>query len=166
MARAIIRLTKERNRCLTQLVRPRLPGPELLSIHLFPNWQPARASSSSSTLAPVCSLPPTRLTPLHSRKHSALHIQSRISNRAISYVAMSSSTNNTADPVERTTSPYPDPRQIGPKSKILATRTSNYHSTSLRNMVTAHTVNKTALHPGGVQYVYTLIGIVVAGQSY
>merc|ERR1711977_678159 len=48
-------------------------------------------------------------------------------------------------------SPYPDPRELGPKSKILATRTGNYHSTSLRNMVTINTVNKTALHPGGVQ---------------
>ncbi len=61
--------------------------------------------------------------------------------------------NNSADPVERTSSPYPDPRELGPKSKILATRTGNYHSTSLRNMVTINTVNKTALHPGGVQYV-------------
>ena len=61
--------------------------------------------------------------------------------------------NNSADPIERTSSPYPDPRELGPKSKILATRTGNYHSTSLRNMVTINTVNKTALHPGGVQYV-------------
>merc|ERR1712227_757424 len=53
--------------------------------------------------------------------------------------------------IERTSSPYPDPRELGPKSKILATRTGNYHSTSLRNMVTINTVNKTALHPGGVQ---------------
>lgn len=76
-------------------------------------------------------------------------------------------------PIERASSPYPDPRQLGPKSKILATRTSNFHSTSLR-MVTATspTVNRTcqfvfysltfpslavadpspsiALHPGGV----------------
>lgn len=60
--------------------------------------------------------------------------------------------NNAADPVERTSSPYSDPLTIGPKSKILATRTSNYHSTSLR-MVSNNTVNKTALHPGGVKYV-------------
>jgi phosphoenolpyruvate carboxykinase (ATP) len=66
---------------------------------------------------------------------------------------MSPPLNNTADPVERTSSPYPNPYEIGPKSKILSSRTSNYHSTSLRNMVTVNTVNKTALHPGGVQYV-------------
>jgi phosphoenolpyruvate carboxykinase (ATP) len=60
------------------------------------------------------------------------------------------SLNNAADPVERTSSPYPDPRQLSPKSKLLATRTGNFHSTSLRNMVSM-TVNKTALHPGGVQ---------------
>jgi hypothetical protein len=64
---------------------------------------------------------------------------------------MSPPLNNTADPVERTSSPYPNPYEIGPKSKILSSRTSNYHSTSLRNMVTVNTVNKTALHPGGVQ---------------
>jgi hypothetical protein len=60
------------------------------------------------------------------------------------------------EPVERTSSPYPDPRQLGPKSKILATRTSNYHSTSLR-MVTATnaTVNRTckfvSMHLTGVK---------------
>jgi len=66
---------------------------------------------------------------------------------------MSPPLNNAADPVERTASPYPNPYEVGPKSKILSSRTSNFHSTSLRNMVTVNTVNKTALHPGGVQYV-------------
>jgi len=48
------------------------------------------------------------------------------------------------DPVERTSSPYPDPRQLGPKSKILATRTSNFHSTSLRMVSTSNpSVNRT-----------------------
>jgi hypothetical protein len=49
-----------------------------------------------------------------------------------------------SDPIDRTSSPYPDPRQLGPKSKILASRTSNFHSTSLR-MVTATnpSVNRT-----------------------
>lgn len=57
--------------------------------------------------------------------------------------------NNSADPVERTSSPYP-PGQLGPKSQLLASRTGNFHSTSLRlpSMVTVNTVNKTALHPG------------------
>jgi hypothetical protein len=48
------------------------------------------------------------------------------------------------DPVERTSSPYSDPRQLGPKSKILATRTSNFHSTSLRMVsATNPSVNRT-----------------------
>jgi phosphoenolpyruvate carboxykinase (ATP) len=64
---------------------------------------------------------------------------------------MSAPLNNARDPIERTASPYSNPYEIGPKSKILSSRTSNYHSTSLRNMVTINTVNKTALHPGGVQ---------------
>jgi hypothetical protein len=68
---------------------------------------------------------------------------------------MSPPLNNAADPVERTASPYSNPYELGPKSKILSSRTSNFHSTSLRNMVTVNTVNKTALHPGGVQYVPT-----------
>jgi hypothetical protein len=76
---------------------------------------------------------------------------------------MSPPLNNAADPVERTSSPYSNPYEIGPKSKILSSRTSNYHSTSLRNMVTVNTVNKTALHPGGVQYVQfgEVTGLVV-----
>jgi len=69
---------------------------------------------------------------------------------------MSPPLNNAQDPVERTASPYSNPYEIGPKSKILSSRTSNFHSTSLRNMVTINTVNKTALHPGGVQYVRTI----------
>ncbi|TVY87873.1 Phosphoenolpyruvate carboxykinase (ATP) [Lachnellula willkommii] len=63
---------------------------------------------------------------------------------------MATPLNNSKDPVERSQSPYQDPRTLGPKSKILASRTSNFHSTSLRTMVT-NTVNKTALHPSGVQ---------------
>jgi len=58
------------------------------------------------------------------------------------------------DPVLRTSSPYSDPLQKGPRSQQLATGTLNYHSTSLRNMV-SNSVNKTALHPGGVQCVFT-----------
>jgi hypothetical protein len=78
--------------------------------------------------------------------------QTRFRSRTRSF-RMSPPLNNVADPVERTASPYPNPYEVGPKSKILSSRTSNYHSTSLRNMVTVNTVNKTALHPGGVQYV-------------
>jgi hypothetical protein len=127
-----------------------------------PPSPPSSLSPSSSTrlssVPQVDSLSPPQ-TPssnphLSSRTQSVQSSQSRIFSRTISLVAMSSSLNNDADPVERTTSPYSDPRQIGPKSKILATRTSNYHSTSLRNMVTVNTVNKTALHPGGVQYAH------------
>lgn len=38
----------------------------------------------------------------------------------------------------------------GPRSQQLARGDSNFHSTSLRTMV-SNTVNKTSLHPGGVQ---------------
>jgi phosphoenolpyruvate carboxykinase (ATP) len=41
------------------------------------------------------------------------------------------------------------------QQQLAKQRNNNYHSTSLRNMV-ATSVNRTALHPGGVQYVPTL----------
>ena len=57
--------------------------------------------------------------------------------------------------IERASSPYPNPYEQSPRSKILSQRTSNYHSTSLRNLhssvMVSATVNKTSLHPGGVQ---------------
>jgi hypothetical protein len=113
-----------------------------------------QADSSSAFTSSSSVHSPRRPRHLFIPEPCPLSTQSRIPSRSISYITMSSNTtSNAQDPVERTTSPYPDPRQLGPKSKILATRTSNYHSTSLRNMVTANTVNKTALHPGGVQYV-------------
>jgi phosphoenolpyruvate carboxykinase (ATP) len=54
--------------------------------------------------------------------------------------------------------PPPRPSDPGPlasdfvQQQIARQRNNNYHSTSLRNMV-ASSVNRTALHPGGVQYV-------------
>lgn len=39
------------------------------------------------------------------------------------------------------------------QQQVAKQRNNNYHSTSLRNMV-ATSVNRTALHPGGVQYVF------------
>ena len=51
------------------------------------------------------------------------------------------------------------PRESGPlysdffEQQVAKQRNNNYHSTSLVNMV-ATSVNRTALHPGGVQYVF------------
>lgn len=75
--------------------------------------------------------------------------RNRSRHRYLNMTTPSRPLNNSADPVERTSSPYPV-GQIGPKSQLLAARTGNYHSTSLRlpSMVTVNTVNKTALHPG------------------
>lgn len=42
------------------------------------------------------------------------------------------------------------------QQQVAKQRNNNYHSTSLRNMV-ATSVNRTALHPGGIQYVYLLL---------
>lgn len=55
-----------------------------------------------------------------------------------------------SDPIARPLTPAQDPSELGPRSKQLAAGTSSFHSTSLRNMV-SNTVNKTALHPSGVQ---------------
>lgn len=54
-----------------------------------------------------------------------------------------------SSPIERTSSPYSNPRVAGPRSQQLKQGQSNFHSTSLRTMV-SNTVNKTSLHPGGV----------------
>ncbi|KJK83851.1 hypothetical protein H634G_00214 [Metarhizium anisopliae BRIP 53293] len=48
------------------------------------------------------------------------------------------------DPIARTASPYIDPSVQGPRFKIQESRTD------LRKMISSN-VNKTALHPGGVQ---------------
>lgn len=57
--------------------------------------------------------------------------------------------------IERASSPYPNPYEQSPRSKILSQRTSNYHSSSLKTLhsstMVSATVNKTSLHPGGVQ---------------
>jgi hypothetical protein len=56
--------------------------------------------------------------------------------RRFTTLPMASPLKAAADPVERTASPYSNPYELSPKAKILASRTSNYHSTSLR-MVTS-----------------------------
>lgn len=52
-------------------------------------------------------------------------------------------------PLDRSSSPGPLATDFT-SQQIAKQRNSNYHSTSLRNMV-ATSVNRTALHPGGVQ---------------
>lgn len=54
-------------------------------------------------------------------------------------------------PLDRTSSPGPLATDFT-SQQIAKQRNNNYHSTSLRKMV-ATSVNRTALHPGGVQYV-------------
>lgn len=60
--------------------------------------------------------------------------------------------------------PPVSPAEPGPlasdffQQQLAKQRNNNYHSTSLRNMVAA-SVNRTALHPGGVQYVLSLSSI-------
>lgn len=54
-------------------------------------------------------------------------------------------------PLDRSSSPGPLASDFT-QQQIAKQRNNNYHSTSLRTMV-ATSVNRTALHPGGVQYV-------------
>ncbi|TGO51914.1 hypothetical protein BOTNAR_0341g00120 [Botryotinia narcissicola] len=59
------------------------------------------------------------------------------------------------DPIQRTASPYPDKNSVGP-SHLLAQHqpTNNYHSSSLSTLKMVSTnpsVNRTSLHPSGVQ---------------
>lgn len=51
--------------------------------------------------------------------------------------------------MQRPSTPYNDPKVQGPRAQQLA---SGNHS-DLRKMMNQNTVNKTGLHPGGVQYV-------------
>lgn len=64
--------------------------------------------------------------------------------------SMASVLKKPSGPVLRPLTPSSDPHALGLRSRQLATGNLNYHSTSLRNMV-SNTVNKTALHPAGVQ---------------
>jgi hypothetical protein len=50
------------------------------------------------------------------------------------------------------------------QQQLAKQRNNNYHSTSLRNMV-ATSVNRTALHPGGVQYVRLLPSLPLTTSS-
>jgi hypothetical protein len=70
-------------------------------------------------------------------------------------------------PLDRSDSPGPLASDFT-QQQIAKQRNNNYHSTSLRNMV-ATSVNRTALHPGGVQYVAFLPHrpyLIVANNLY
>lgn len=75
--------------------------------------------------------------------------------------AQSSSINTRpAPPMRAYTPPLPDPDSSSTflTDQIAKQQRSNFHSTSLRNVTTmvSQSVNKTALHPKGVEYVLTL----------
>ncbi|KAI0420794.1 phosphoenolpyruvate carboxykinase [Xylaria grammica] len=55
------------------------------------------------------------------------------------------------DPVQRTASPYHDPAVKGPKSQQLSSGLSHSPLKKADNMIPSNKVNKTALHPGGVE---------------
>ena len=101
------------------------------------HWPQGSLPSPHASLSSASYTPRLSSRRKHYRERSRSQYQSRI-------MASLSSQAFPEDPIDRTSSPYPDPRQLGPKSKILATRTSNFHSTSLR-MVTAGSasVNRT-----------------------
>lgn len=62
----------------------------------------------------------------------------------------SQTTRTMKDPIQnRPASPYANPSVQGPKHQIL----SSGNQQDLRKTMLSHTVNKTALHPGGVAYV-------------
>jgi hypothetical protein len=65
-----------------------------------------------------------------------------------------------APPVRAYTPPLPDPdsSSVFLTDQIAKQQRSNFHSTSLRTVATmvSQSVNKTALHPKGVEYVLTL----------
>lgn len=60
----------------------------------------------------------------------------------------------------RTSSPGPLAEDFA-RQQVAKQRNSNYHSTSLRKMVATTSVNRTALHPGGVEYVLLVVAVPV-----
>jgi hypothetical protein len=109
-------------------------GPTSTPSSTSPSWRQLSSSGSSHY----------RVKLIHSRLQT--RTLTNLTRTRKTMAQKSSSTNGRtppADPVERTSSPYPDPRQLGPKSQILASRTSNFHSTSLRMVTASASVNKT-----------------------
>lgn len=63
--------------------------------------------------------------------------------------------------MQRPATPYNDPKVQGPRAQILASG----NRTDLLKMMQQNTVNKTGLHPGGVQYVSPLPAVHSALNS-
>lgn len=91
---------------------------------------------------PSCWPSPSSLAPPHLRIHrveklSSCNYHSAPTNSIMA--SFSNKLNTSARPhslghtIHRPSSPYSDPRALGPKSQLLALGNSNYHSTSLRN---------------------------------
>jgi hypothetical protein len=72
-----------------------------------------------------------------------------------------------APPMRAYTPPLPDPdsSSIFLTDQIAKQQRSNFHSTSLRTVATmvSQSVNKTALHPKGVEYVLPLVSLAAIG---
>jgi hypothetical protein len=83
-------------------------------------------------------------------KHMCLEANVRESGRNSIFTAMDSGNVKSHNiPPIRPTSPSPSSQDIA-RQTITKQQNSNYRSTSLKKMV-SHSVNKTALHPSGVQ---------------
>jgi hypothetical protein len=74
----------------------------------------------------------------------------RPSQTSVQIPAISKSLRTMPDPVQRTASPYHDPAVKGPKSQQLSHGPSRSHPKDDK-MIPSNKVNKTALHPGGVE---------------
>jgi hypothetical protein len=74
-----------------------------------------------------------------------------------------------APPMRAYTPPLPDPdsSSIFLTDQIAKQQRSNFHSTSLRTVATmvSQSVNKTALHPKGVEYVWSLTPFIAIGVT-
>ncbi|KAI0909521.1 hypothetical protein F4823DRAFT_425004 [Ustulina deusta] len=89
--------------------------------------------------------------PYYRARNSPLRsVLSSAANRRPQTTTISRSLRTMPDPVQRTASPYYDPAVKGPKSQQLSSGLS--HSTPQNDkMVSGTKVNKTALHPSGVE---------------
>jgi hypothetical protein len=109
---------------------PTLPEPTMFPL----SFRALRPMTARTSLGPALfSLPHTQTSLLRPGLSGLTIHHGHYPYRAMSSASPLKSLAFPVEPINRTSSPYPDPAQLGPKSQLLAAGTSNYHSTSLRN---------------------------------
>lgn len=122
---------------------------------------------STSVLNPTNAPERTRHFPVQYHKHPAPYTTLRSTKSSSPLSRFPSSLSHRSNPtsiskapfdsskMQRPATPYNDPKVQGPRAQILASG----NRADLLKMMQQNTVNKTGLHPGGVQYVSPLSAV-------